>query len=67
MCLLIGGRRRKECGGWKSGFIVGQDTSSGSDEGCRLPMELLRPLQCHVTDGGALKYYCKNEQSQSCN
>ena len=67
MCLLMRGRRGKEGGGRKSSFIMGQDTASGSDEGCRLPMELLRPLHCHVSDSGALKCYCKNEQNQGCN
>lgn len=67
MWLLIGGRGRREEGGRKRGFVIGQDAPSGIGQGGRLPKQLLRPLHCQFTEGGGLIYYCKNEQSQGCN
>ena len=47
-----------EEGGGKSGFVVGEDSSKGIDEGGRLPQQLLGLLHCHVTDAGDLDSYC---------
>ncbi len=61
VCLLIGGRwGRGEEGGRTRGFIVGQDSPNGIDEGCRLPNQKVRLVRCHVTELG--DQYCKKEQ-----
>lgn len=53
VCLLIGGRGRREDGGRMSVYIVGQESSSGIDERCGLSKQMLRlfsnlgDLECH--------------------
>ena len=63
--LIWGSRGRGEEGGRTRGFIVGQDSSNGIDEGCRLPKQMVRLARCHVTELG--DQYCEKEQCQGDN